>query len=84
MNCLQPISSTFFTAIGQPVKGLFLSMTRQILFLLPLILILPLFFGIDGILYSGPIADGVAAVVSVFMIRQEMQHMRQLELHASF
>ena len=59
-------------------------MTRQILFLLPLILILPLFFGIDGILYSGPIADGVAAVVSVFMIRQEMQHMRHLELHASF
>ena len=84
LNCLQPISSTFFTAIGQPVKGLFLSMTRQILFLLPLILILPLFFGIDGILYSGPIADGVAAVVSIFMIRQEMQHMRQLELHASF
>ena len=82
LNCLQPISSTFFTAIGQPVKGLFLSMTRQILFLLPLILILPLFFGIDGILYSGPIAGGVAAVVSVFMIRQEMQHMRQLELHA--
>ena len=38
LNCLQPISSTFFTAIGQPVKGLFLSMTRQILFLLPLIL----------------------------------------------
>ena len=84
LNCLQPISSTFFTAIGQPIKGLFLSMTRQILFLLPLILILPLFFGIDGILYSGPIADGVTAVVSVFMIRQEMQHMRQLELHASF
>ena len=80
VNCLQPISSTFFTAIGKPVKGMFLSMTRQILFLLPLILILPLFFGMDGILFSGPIADGIAAVVAVIMVRMEMQDMRRREL----
>ncbi|MDO4175156.1 MAG: MATE family efflux transporter [Eubacteriales bacterium] len=78
-NCLQPITSTFFTAIGKPKKGMFLSMTRQILFLLPLILILPLFFGIDGILYSGPIADGVAALVSIVMIRAEMRDMGKKE-----
>lgn len=80
VNCLQPISSTFFTAIGKPIKGMFLSMTRQILFLLPLILILPLLFGINGILFSGPIADGVAAVVSIIMIYMEMRDMRQKEL----
>lgn len=78
-NCLQPITSTFFTAIGKPKKGMFLSMTRQILFLLPLILILPLFFGIDGILFSGPIADGVAALVSIVMIRAEMRDMAKKE-----
>ena len=55
-------------------------MTRQILFLLPLILILPLFFGMDGILFSGPIADGIAAVVAVIMVRMEMQDMRRREL----
>ncbi|MGM9676224.1 MAG: MATE family efflux transporter, partial [Butyricicoccus sp.] len=81
VNCLQPISSTFFTAIGKPKKGMFLSMTRQILFLLPLILILPLFFGMDGILFSGPIADGIAAVVAIVMMRMEMRDMRQKELH---
>ena len=59
---------------------MFLSMTRQILFLLPLILILPLFFGMDGILFSGPIADGIAAVVAVIMVRMEMQDMRRREL----
>ena len=48
---------TCFTAIGKPKKGIFLSLTRQILFLLPLIVILPLFIGIDGIMYAGPIAD---------------------------
>ena len=41
INCFQPISSNFFTAIGKPKKGIFLSLTRQILFLLPLIIILP-------------------------------------------
>lgn len=68
LNCLQPISSNFFTAIGKPQKGIFLSLTRQILFLLPLIVILPLFMGIDGIMYSGPIADFIAGVVTILMI----------------
>ncbi len=67
VNCLQPISSNFFTAIGKPKKGIFLSLTRQILFLLPLIIILPLFMGIDGIMYAGPTADFIAAAVSFVM-----------------
>ena len=48
-----------------------LSLTRQIIFLLPLIVILPLIMGIDGIMYAGPIADGLAAVVAVIMIKRE-------------
>ncbi len=50
---------------------MFLSLTRQIIFLLPLIVILPLIMGIDGIMYAGPIADGLAAVVAVIMIKRE-------------
>ena len=75
LDCVQPISSTFFTAIGKPRKGIFLSLTRQILFLLPLIVIFPLFLGIDGIMYAGPIADFVAAVVSAGMIAAELRRM---------
>ncbi len=74
LNFLQPISSNFFTAIGKPKKGIFLSFTRQILFLLPLILILPLLIGIDGILYAGPIADFTAGVVAIMMIIKEFKN----------
>lgn len=65
LNFVQPIASNLFTSIGKPKKGIFLSLTRQLLFLLPLILIFPLFMGIDGIMYAGPIADFVAGVVAV-------------------
>ena len=50
-----------------------LSLTRQILFLLPLIVVLPLFMGIDGIMYSGPIADFIAGNVSIVMIYVEFK-----------
>jgi len=69
------MSATFFTAIGKPRKGIFLSLTRQILFLLPLIIILPLFLGINGIMFAGPVADFVAALVSVIMICIEMRNL---------
>lgn len=75
LNGIQPITSTFCTAIGKPTKGTFLSLTRQIIFLLPLIIIVPLIFqqaglqGIDGMMYTAPIADFLAAVVSILMVR---------------
>jgi putative MATE family efflux protein len=75
LNGLQPICSSFFTSIGKPKKGIFLSLTRQVLFLLPLILVLPLFVGIDGILYAGPIADGVAAVICLYMMYRECKNL---------
>ena len=73
LNFLQPISSNFFTAIGKPKSGGFLALTRQIIFLLPLIVIFPLFMGIDGIMYAGPIADFLAAVVSAVMVGRELR-----------
>lgn len=75
INFIQPISSNFFTAIGKPYKGIFLSLTRQILFLLPLILILPLIMGIDGIMYAGPCADLVAGIVAGIMTYKEIKNM---------
>ena len=79
VNFLQPITSTFFTSIGKPQKGTFLSLTRQIVFLLPLTLILPLFVGIDGIMYAAPVADCLAAVIAITMAVKEFREMKKLE-----
>ena len=80
LNFLQPITSTFFTSIGKAIKGVFLSLTRQILFLLPLLFVLPTLMGIDGILYAGPISDAVAAVIAVSMVLFEFRMMKKLEV----
>ena len=74
VNFMQPITSNFFTAIGKPKVGSFLALTRQILFLLPLILLFPLFLGIDGIMYAGPVADCLAAVVCFIMVYRELRN----------
>lgn len=79
LNFMQPITSTFFTSIGKAIKGVFLSMTRQILFLLPLILFLPTLWGIDGILVAGPIADLLAGVAAVLMVLFEFRIMKREE-----
>jgi putative MATE family efflux protein len=73
LNFLQPITSNFFTAIGKPKGGIFLSLTRQIIFLLPLILLLPLFMGIDGIMYAGPVADLMAGITAIVMVTHELR-----------
>lgn len=78
INGIQLISANFFAAIGKAIKGVFLSLCRQVLFLIPLILILPVFFGIDGILFAAPIADGLAFLVTVLLIRKELTHMKSL------
>lgn len=73
INFMQPITSNFFTAIGKPKRGMFLALTRQIILLLPLIIIFPLFMGIDGIMYAGPVADGAAGVITAVMIVYELR-----------
>ncbi len=79
VNGVQMISSNFFAAIGKPIKGMILSLTRQVLFLIPLLLILPVFLGLDGILYSGPIADSCAFLVTALLILREMRLMKKME-----
>lgn len=80
LNCIQPISSTFFTSIGKPIKGVFLSLTRQIIFFVPILLILPKFFGIDGILYTGPIADLLSGIIAVAMTAYEFNLMNKSKI----
>ena len=75
LNGLQPVTANFFTSIGKATRGIVLSMTRQILFLIPMILIFPLFMGIDGVMYAGPIADAAAGILAVLLVRKEIKRM---------
>ena len=79
LNGLQPITANYFTSIGKAGTGIFISLTRQIIFLLPLILILPMFLGIEGVMYSAPVADLMAAVLAVFFVSRELKRMKQME-----
>lgn len=73
VNGVQLLSSSFFTAIGKAMKGALLALTRQVFFLIPLILALPLRFGIMGVLLAGPVADFSAFLLSVVLVRIELK-----------
>ena len=79
INGIQPMSSGFFTSIGKAKLGIVVSLTRQVIFLLPLIVIFPLFMGIDGVMYAGPIADGAAAFAALTCAVRELRKIRLLE-----
>ena len=65
---IQPVTVTYFSATDNPKLGLLVSLSRQGLFLIPLLIILPKFIGIHGILAASPISDTLAFVVSVTMV----------------
>ena len=77
VNGIQPMSSGFFTSMGKARLGIVVSLTRQVIFLLPLVIIFPLFMGIDGVMYAGPIADAAAFILTVFFTRRELAIMKQ-------
>lgn len=77
-NSLNPVSANFFTAIGKAKLGIWVSLTRQVLFLIPLVLLFPLIWGVEGVMYAGPIADGAAALVAALLAVRELRRMRAL------
>lgn len=79
LNGIQPVTSNFFTSIGKAGKGIFLSLTRQVIFLLPLVILFPFLFGIEGVIYAGPIADALSAILAIVLIYHEMKELRFLE-----
>ena len=79
-NGIQPMSSGFFTSIGKAKLGIVMSLTRQVLFLLPLIVVFSLIMGIDGVMYAGPIADAAAFVLAIVFARRELGKMRSAEI----
>jgi len=68
---VQPITSNTFTAIGKPAKGIFLSLTRQVIYFIPILLIFGSLWGIEGIMFAQPAADILAISTTFIMIAIE-------------
>ncbi|MFA9463091.1 MAG: MATE family efflux transporter [Velocimicrobium sp.] len=79
LNGFQTVSGIFLQAIGKPLKSAVVSLSRQIVFLIPAVIILPKFWGVVGVLWAGPVADGLTFVLSVIIIVYEMKKINKLE-----
>ena len=72
INGIQICSATFFPSIGKPFRGAFLSFSKQALILIPLLIILPRFYGLDGVMYAQPVTDLTAVILSSSVLIHEM------------
>lgn len=73
---IQIPAGIFFQSIGKSVKSAVLSLSRQIIFLIPAMIILGHFFGVSGILYSAPVADGISFVLAITLLVVEIKKMK--------
>ncbi len=78
-NGIQIPAGIFFQAIGKGVKSAIISLSRQILFLIPAMVIFGATFGIHGILYAGPLADGLAFVVASVLLILQVRKLKNVE-----
>jgi Na+-driven multidrug efflux pump len=74
---LSVVGTTLFQAIGRAKPSLFLSMCRQILFLIPMVIILPHYFGLTGAWMAFPLADLMAGALSLFLVVKEYRYFQQ-------
>lgn len=75
LNGVQTISGIFFQAVGKPMRSAIISLSRQILFFIPSLVIFPMLFGLEGCLYAGPVADGLAFILAVTLLILEIKHL---------
>ncbi|HEY3450747.1 MAG TPA: MATE family efflux transporter [Myxococcales bacterium] len=68
----QIIASGYFTSVGKPLQSMFLSLSRQLLILVPLAWLLPRLLGLRGLYFAVPIADGLASLVTLLFFLREM------------
>ena len=75
---IQPLSVNYFTSIGNVRQGIVLSLSRQGFFLIPLLLLLPLLFGLNGALAAGPIAEVMACTLSLSLVFRDFKRLDRL------
>ena len=83
LNTVQPVTSIFCTSIGKAKLGFWMALIRQGLIMIPVLLILPHFLGVDGVLFSGCFSDTVAAIVAFFVGRSQLKWLTKLEQEAN-
>ncbi len=74
----QMVGSNYFQAVKKPMASMILTLSRQILILIPLIVILPKYFGLKGIFAAGPVADFMAAVITAFWLSFEIKRLNRM------
>ena len=77
----QMVTSNFFQSIGMAGKAIFLSLTRQMLILLPCLLILPHFFGVAGVWYSMPVSDLLASLIALVRLVYQFRKFKTAAAH---
>lgn len=77
----QIVSTTFFQSIGKAGKSIFLSLTRQVIFLIPLLVYLPPIFELKGIWMAFPISDALATIITAAMIIWQMRQINRMSIH---
>ena len=82
-NGIQIPAGIFFQAIGKSSKSATLSLSRQIVFLIPAMIILSKIFGIKGALYAGPVADGLAFIISAILLIIEIKNLKKNEIKSN-
>lgn len=75
----QTVVAVYLQAAGKPVKSALLSLSRQIIFFVPAALILPIFLGVTGVLWTGPVADGLAFVLSLILLVYERGQLNKIQ-----
>lgn len=73
----QIVSTNYFQSLGMAAKSIFLSLTRQVIFMIPALLILPPYFGLDGVWACFPIGDFLSTIVAGFMLAWQIKHIRR-------
>lgn len=71
----QIVSANYFQSVGKPRHATFLSLSRQVLILIPMLLILPRYFGLDGLLMAGPVSDLTSSIVTGIFLMLELKHL---------
>lgn len=76
---IQIVSTAFFQSIGYATKSIFLSLTRQLIFLVPAILILPRLYSdpLEGLWHAAPVADGLASVLAITLLVKQVRKLKQ-------
>ena len=78
---IQIVSTAFFQSIGYAPKSIFLSLTRQLIFLLPAIFILPHVFAnpLEGLWHAAPTADGLASILAIILLVKQIRKFKKMQ-----